>query len=199
MKVPEVLPKEEVRGIERERGSVPSSQPLPNPKPLGREHSSMNDGSNIQLAGSSLVQKPTGSRFEQQLQHKSLAQTVSEARQTLFDVSRTARPAATLPPGKRSVFNAFVKAQHDISAKSMQAPQPAPAPNDPGVVPSSYTPGSGSQQWGTPAAPTAGAGPMSSTTSPANPTSAMAPAETKRGLIGLLFSSRNQVSKQESQ
>src|SRR5271157_114787 len=197
MKVPEVLPREEVKPIERERGSVPNLEPVPGPKPLGRERSTMNDGKDIHLAGSLSVAATAVPRFDDQLQRKSLAQTVSEARQTLFDVSRTSRPPATLPPGKRSVLNAFVKARQDISTKARPAPPAAPAPSDPGVVPSSYNPSSGDSQGVAIPAPASGAGPMSAVVNPDSaPDPVSPPAGSKRGLIGLLLNSRKQGTDQ---
>jgi len=212
MKVPEVLPREEVKPIERERGSVPNLEPLPGPKPLGRERSTMNDGKDIHLAGSLSVAAMAVPRFDDQLQRKSLAQTVSEARQTLFDVSRTSRPPATLPAGKRSVLNAFVKARQDINAKSRPAQSATPAPSDPGVVPSSHNPSSGDSQGAAIPAPASGAGPMSAVGNPesspnpssaaeSNPSSAAesnpsSAAESKRGLIGSLLNFRTQGTDQ---
>src|SRR5271157_3320194 len=197
MKVPEVLPREEVKPIERERGSVPNLEPLPGPKPLGRERSTMNDGKDIHLAGSLSVAEMAVPRFDEQLERKSLAQTVSEARQTLFDVSRTSRPPATLPPGKRSVLNALIKARQDISTKARPAPPAAPAPSDPGVVPSSYNPSSGDSQGVAIPAPASGAGPMSAVVNPDSaPDPVSPPAGSKRGLIGLLLNSRKQGTDQ---
>lgn|GEM_PF-1793689 len=197
MKVPEVLPQEEVKPIERERGSVPNLEPLPGPKPLGRERSTMNDGKDIHLAGSLSVAATAVPRFEDQLQRKSFAQTVSEARQTLFDVSRTSRPPATLPPGKRSVLNAFIKARQDINAKSRPAQSATPAPSDPGVVPSSYAPGSGEGPGAAIPAPASGAGSMSAVVDPDSALNPVSPAAgSKRGLIGLLLNSRKQGTDQ---
>ncbi len=196
MKVPEVLPREEVKPIERERGSVPNLEPLPGPKPLGRERSTMNDGKDIHLAGSLSVAATAVPRFEDQVQRKSLAQTVSEARQTLFDVSRTSRPPATLPPGKRSVLNAFIKAQQDINAKSRPAQSATPAPSDPGVVPSSYASGSGEGPGAAIPAPASGAGSMSAVGNPGSSPNPSSAAESKRGLIGSLLNFRTQGTDQ---
>src|SRR5271157_5678231 len=138
VRVPEVLPEEvKPKPIERERGSVPNLEPLPEQKPLGRERSTMNDGKDTHLATSLSVPATAVPRFEEQSQPKTFGQTVNEARQTLVDVSRTTRPPATLPPGKRSVFGAFIKARQDISTKAKSASPAAPAPEDPGVVPNS--------------------------------------------------------------
>jgi len=191
MRVPEVLPEEvKPEPIKRERGSVPNLEPLPGQKPLGRERSTMNDGKDIHLAGSLSVAGTAVPRFEDQLQRESLAQTVSEARQTLFDVSRSTRPPANLPPGKRSVFNAFVKARQDINTKARPAPPAAPAPSDPGVVPSSHNPSSGDSQGVAIPAPASGAGPMSAEGNPESSPNPSSAAESKRGLIGSLLNFR---------
>jgi hypothetical protein len=188
MKVPEVLPREEIKPIERERGSVPNLEPLPGAKPLGRERSSMNDAKDIHLAGSLAIATSAGPRFDDQMQRKSLAQTVTEARQALFDVSRTSKPPATLPPGKRSVLNALIKARQDINAKARSAP--SAAPSDSGVVPSSYNPGSGDNKAVAAPSPASGAGPVSAVVNPDNAASPVSVADSKRGLFGLLFNSR---------
>jgi len=197
MKVPEVLPEEEVKPIERERGSAPSLEPLPDQKPLRRERSSMNDGKGTHLAVSLSIPATAVSSSEERLQHQTLAQTINDARQSLFEVSRTARPPANLPPGKRSVFNAFVKARQDSNAKSRPAQSATPAPSDHGVVPSSYAPGSGEGPGVAIPAPASGAGPMSAVVNPDSaPNPASPPAGSKRGLIGLLLNSRKQGTEQ---
>jgi hypothetical protein len=197
VRVPEVLPEEvKPEPIKRERGSVPNLEPLPEQKPLGRERSTMNDGKDTHLATSLSVPATAVPRFEEQSQPKTFAQTVNEARQTLVEVSRTTRPPATLPPGKRSVFGAFIKARQDISTKAKSASPAAPAPEDPGVVPSSNAPGSGPGQDPAPTAPEAGAGPVSPATNPGSAASPDSSNESKRGLIGLLLKPRSQPTPQ---
>jgi hypothetical protein len=145
-KVPEVLPEEEVkpRPIDRERGPVPNLEPLPEQKPLQRERSTMSVDDRTHIA-TSLGGSATGApAFEGRARRRTLAETVNEARQTMFDVSRTTRPPNTLPPGKRSVLNAFIKARQDIDNKSRSAaPDSGPAVANPGVVPTPYSSGSG--------------------------------------------------------
>src|SRR5271157_208518 len=197
VRVPEVLPEEvKPKPIERERGSVPNLEPLPEQKPLGRERSTMNDGKDTHLATSLSVPATAVPRFEEQSQPKTFGQTVNEARQTLVDVSRTTRTPATLPPGKRSVFSAFIKARQDISTKAKSASPAAPAPEDPGVVPNSNAPGSGPGHDQAPTAPEAGAGPVSPATNPGSAASPDSSNESNRGLIGLLLQSRNQRTAQ---
>jgi hypothetical protein len=196
VRVPEVLPEEVKEPIKRERGSVPNLEPLPEQKPLGRERSTMNDGKDTHLATSLSVPATAVPRFEEQSQPKTFGQTVNEARQTLVEVSRTTKPPATLPPGQRSVFGAFIKARQDISTKAKSASPAAPAPEDPGAVPSTYAPGSGPGQDQAPTAPEAGAGPVSPATNPGSAASPDSSNESKRGLIGLLLKPRSQRTDQ---
>ena len=171
MKVPEVLP-EEVKPIpiQRERGAVPNLEPLPGQTPLGRERSSMTAPDSSHLAVSHIAPRPNSMRFEGQLQRKTYAQTVNEARETLFKVARNPNPPNTLPAGRRSMFDALIKAREDVDSKARkdQAANPAPpsSASDPGVVRSSFTPGAEPSQGEPSATPTAGPGPMSSTTNP---------------------------------
>jgi hypothetical protein len=144
MKVPEVLPEEVPQQIERERGTVPELEPSPGPQPLPRERSTMSDGRQTHLATSLPATGVVPTGFEARMRRRTLTQTVNEARQTLVDVSRTTTPPTTLPPGKRSVFGALMKARQDIDSRARTASPPASPTADPGVVPSSYTPGTGS-------------------------------------------------------
>ena len=104
------------------------------------------------------------------MQRKTYAQTVNEARETLFKVARNPNPPNTLPAGRRSMFDALIKAREDINSKARkdQAANPAPpsSESDPGVVRSSFTPVAEPSQGEPSATPTAGPGPMSSTTNP---------------------------------
>jgi hypothetical protein len=176
MRVPEVLPEEEVkppvRG--RERSPVPRFEPLPE-QPLGRERSSMTDAKGDHLATSLSIPTAAGASSDSQPQPITLAQTVNEARRTLVDVAHTSRPPTTLPEGKKSVFNALVKARQDVSARPTPAQAGTPAPADPNVAPSSYVPGPGAGQ---------------SNTSPSSSSAFSPTPETRRGLIGVLFNSR---------
>jgi hypothetical protein len=200
MKVPDVLPEEAApRPIERERGQVPPLEPLP-AQPLGRERSSMSAPDNSHLAVSHITQTPNSTRFEDQLQRKTYAQTVNEARATLFKVTRNPKPPNTLPAGKRSMLNALIKAREDIDSKARkdQAANAAQASSesDPGVVPSSFNPVAEPGRGDPSATPTAGSGPMSSTTNPTGTYSPDGAGASKRGLFGLLLNSRNRRSDQ---
>jgi hypothetical protein len=137
------------------------------------------------LAASHVIQTTARARFEQELQRKTYAQTVNEAQQALFEVARSSQPS-TLPPGKKSVIDLLNKARQDINnkARATAPPPPGRLPNDPGVVPSSYTPGAELNQG--PAATSPSAGDSSSDDS----------TRSSRGLLGLLFSSRSRRADQ---
>ena len=121
-------------------------------------------------------------------------------RETLFKVARNPNPPNTLPSGRRSMLDALIKAREDVDSKARkdQAANPAPpsSASDPGVVRSSFTSGAEPSQGGPSASPTAGSGPMSSTTSPTGSYSADGAGASKRGLLGLLLNSRNRRSDQ---
>jgi hypothetical protein len=201
MKVPEVLP-EEVGPppLRREQGpAVPSGPP-----PVQRESTVPRagmiapDGSHI--AASFTTASRNRSRFEDQLQRKTYAQTVNEARQTLFEVARSPKPPSTLPPGKRSMLNVLIKARQDINHKARTnptvPPAPAPPPSDPSVVPSSFTPPADPSALEAIPAPAGRSGPTSSVASPDGAFNSDGPSQPKRGLVGLLFDSRNRRSSQ---
>jgi hypothetical protein len=143
-KVPEVLPEEQPRSpIDRERGPVPNLEPLPE-QPLRRERSTTSAGDGTHIATSLGGSATAAPAFEERLRRRTFAETVNEARQTMFDVSRTTKPPKSLPPGKRSVLNAFIKARQDISNKSGPASSGSSTNvSNPGAVTSPYSPGTG--------------------------------------------------------
>ena len=129
------------------------------------------------------------------MQTKPFAQTVAEARQTLFEAARHPQDAATLPPGKRSVYQALLKARKDIEGKSRPNPKdPSPSPGrDPGVTPSTSSPAPASVPGQATSIPAqlpgsepsaAGESQQQTETETENPQSS-SPA--KRGLFGLLL------------
>ncbi len=184
MRVPEVLPPETIKPIPREGGPVPSLEPMP-PQPPGRERTSMKTNDGTHVAASHVIQNTARARFEQELQRKTYAQTVNEARQALFEVARSSQPS-TLPPGKKSVIDLLNKARQDMNNKARaSAPPPPPgrAPNDPSVVPSSYTPGAPLYQGRVLPSP--------STVNSGGTTNSDDSGKSSRGLLGLLFNSRN--------
>ncbi len=143
MRVADVVP-DENKGIIREGPpDQPKLEPIPR-QPLDREKSTMKAGDGTHIAASHVVQNPALNRFEQELRRKTYTQTVNEARQSLFEVARSANVSPTLPPGKKSVFDLLNKARQDVAnkARASAPPPPGPVPSDPHVVPSSFTPGS---------------------------------------------------------
>jgi hypothetical protein len=142
-KVPEVLPVEKPVPIEPEPGAVPREPALP-VQPLRPERSTMSHGDGTHIAtslrGVATAVPTSGDR----VRSRTFAETVNEARQTMFEVARTTKAPNTLPTGKRSVFNAFVKARRDISNKSGSPPSgSSPAVSNPEGVPGAYSPGTG--------------------------------------------------------
>ena len=197
MRVPEVLPEEAgPRPIERERGPVPELEPSPGLQPLPRERSTMSDGRETHLATSLAAPGAAAPGFEARMWRRTLTQTVNEVRRTLVDVSRTTRPPSTLPPGKRSVFDALIRARQDIDTKAGTASPAASPPADPGVVPSAYTPGTGPGRAPASTAPRAAAGPSPSTTTRGGVMSPRPASESQRSLIGLLLGPRDRRTDQ---
>ncbi len=192
MKVPDDLPEEQIKERDRERG--PQLEPIP-PQP-GRERTTMNTADGTRIASSHAGQNPSLARFEQKLQRKTYAQTVNEARQTLFDVARNTRQTPPLPAGRRSMFDIIMKTRQDVETKARANAPPRPGSNDPGVAPASYTPSPDAIPGQATASPTTRS---SRTASVAGPNPGFNPDSSDRpggGLAGLLINSRNRVSDQ---
>ena len=194
-RVPEVLPEEpQPKPIPRERG--PNLEPIP--QPLGRERSSMNAPGGSHIAASHVVPKPAAARFEEELQRKTYSQTVNEARHTLFEVARSSNPAPVLPPGKKSVIDLLNKARQDMykKARASAPPPPGPVPNDPAVVPTSYTSASDLNPVGATTPAVDGSTRGSAGPNTIGDGSSSESSGSSRGLIGLLFNSRNRRAEQ---
>ena len=123
--------------IPRERGGQPEALPV---QPLQREPSTMHSQEDAHMVTAHLAPARQPATFEERMQQKTFAQTVEDARKTLFEVSRNAQPPNTLPPGKRSVYHILLKTRQDLSATTKQSATVPANPGDPGVEPSSYTP-----------------------------------------------------------
>ncbi|HKI19112.1 MAG TPA: HEAT repeat domain-containing protein, partial [Isosphaeraceae bacterium] len=199
MRVPEDLPVE-TPGPER---SQPPGVPAP-PKP---ERSTMNaaDGTHIATAYTEAGHAPLSSRDRKPQQ--TFAQTVEEARRTLFEVSRNPRPPAFLPTGKRSVFDVLAKARQDAKTATLQHAReqghvpPVPNTVDPGVAPASYNPAAAPFQANPIPTPASEPIPMSSTELPGqqtgnDPSAIATNNNARRGLVGMLFQSRNRQTDQ---
>jgi hypothetical protein len=195
MRVPEDLPEEKIKPPDPER-SQPPGVPLP-PRP---ERSTMNaaDGTHIATAYVDAGHGPSSASDRKP--QKSFNQTVDEARRTLFQVSRNPRPPAFLPTGKRSVFDVVAKARQDAKIATLQHAReqgyvpPRPNTDDPGVAPASYNPAAATFQ-ANPTPPSEPI-PMSWTEMPGqqtgnDPSAIATNNNARRGLIGMLFQSRN--------
>jgi hypothetical protein len=195
MKVPEVLPDEKAKSIDRERGPVPDLEPMP-VQPPGRERTSMTAPAGLNMAASHVVQNTRLARLEPSPRRKTYAQTVNEARQTLLDVSRDTRQSAPLPTGRRSLIDIVNKARQDVEtrARSMAPPQPARVTADPGVTPSSLPPGPSASSGRSATTATAESGRMSSLANTSRGFGSDDSSRSEAGLLSLLFDSRNRGS-----
>ena len=99
LRVPEDLPPE-----------VPPEPPI---KPVAPERATQNkvDSSHLATSYSGEPRGPSRARAEER--PKTFAQTVDDARRTLFAVSRSPRPPGVLTTGRRSLFDALTKARED--------------------------------------------------------------------------------------
>jgi hypothetical protein len=130
MRVPEDLPPESPGPArERDRGGPPTNLELL-PAPL-REGSNTNPSRRVDPDHMTVAHRTTASRrtdrLEPQTQPKTFAETVDAARKTLFHVSQNAAPPSVLPPGKRSLLQAFFKARQDMSNRRQAGADATPA------------------------------------------------------------------------
>ena len=167
-------------------------EPIPDPtkrvKPIG---TTMNTTDTSTITTSLKAANPRARTIEEELKTKPFAQTIAEARQTLFEASRYPQASATLPPGKRSVYHALLKARKDIEGKSRPNPKDPSPGRDPGVTPSTYSPApasvpgqANSIPGQVPGSEPSASGESQQQTETENPQSS-SPA--KRGLFGLLL------------
>jgi hypothetical protein len=170
MRVPEELE------APAEQPARPEGEELPEPLPgeirARPEQANRGTGDAAALASLRASSHPGGSA---EAASKPFTQTVEEARRTLFETSRTPLYPSQLPPGKRSLYSALLKARQDVEAKARQNPPPAAAPRDPQIHRGSYE-----------MTPSDSPG---STTRPVD-RSFRPSAAGKRGLLGLLFKPR---------
>jgi len=129
MRVPEDLPKESPPpSRERDRGGPPPApEPLPVPMTEGRNSDLRRP---LDVDYMTVSHNTTASRrpdrLERQPQPKTFSQTVDEARKTLFQVSRNPTPPAVLPPGKRTLLHAFLKARQDLANRDQAGANATP-------------------------------------------------------------------------
>ena len=195
MRVPE-----EVEAPARPRPAVPEGgEDLPDALPDAKKKKAKPEGSTMNTADPAAIVTSLSSRSIPSLspggepQGKSFGQTVAEARRTLFEAARHPQQPTTLSPGRRSVFDAFMKARKDIDARARQAPSVPGLSRDFAVEPSSYVPAS--PRWPGQAELIPTQVPDAEHTSPgeaARPIEAPQPTNpSKRGLFGLLIKSRD--------
>ena len=167
-------------------------EPIPDPtkrvKPIG---TTMNTTDTSTITTSLKAANPRARTIEEELKTKPFAQTIAEARQTLFEAARYPQASATLPPGKQSVYHVLLKARKDIEGKSRPNPKDPSPGRDPGVTPSTYGPAPASVPGQAnsipaqlPGSEPSASGESQQQTETENPQSS-SPA--KRGLFGLLL------------
>jgi hypothetical protein len=134
MRVPEDLPPEQPPPVrERDRGGpVPALEPTAVPM-AERTNDDRTSGDTVQHVVAAHTAPAVRSEApERRKQPKTFTQTVNEARRTLFQVSQNPTPPTTLPPGKRTLLHAFLKARQDLAHQ-----QAAAAEGDPNAGPES--------------------------------------------------------------
>jgi len=191
MRVPE-----EEEAPQRHRALPERGEGLPEPIPDAKkrvkpEGTSMNTTDTSTITTSLKAANPRARTIEEELKTKPFAQTIAEARQTLFEASRYPQASATLPPGKQSVYHVLLKTRKDIEGKSRPNPKNPSPGRDPGVAPSTYgpapasVPGQANSIPGqVPGSEPSASGESQQQTETENPQSS-SPA--KRGLFGLLL------------
>jgi hypothetical protein len=127
VKVPEDLPPEvPPPARERDRGGpAPDLKPLPVPATEGSNSALSRpvDADHMMVAHTATASRRTD-RLERQTPPKTFSQTVDEARKTLFHVSQNPKPPAVLPPGKRTLLHAFLKARQDMANRDQAGADP---------------------------------------------------------------------------
>ena len=187
---------EEVEAPQPRRAPPEGGEGLPEPIPDAKkrvkpEGTTMNTTDTSTITTSLKAANPRARTIEEESKTKPFAQTIKEARQTLFEAARYPQAAATLPPGKRTVYHALLKARKDIDGKSRPNPKdPSPGRN-PGVATSTYGPAPASVPGQAnlipaqlPGSEPSASGESQQQTETENPQSS-SPA--KRGLFGLLL------------
>ena len=110
LRVPEVLPPE----------VPPEASPPPDPGnvPVAPERATQIGAENALMATSYADTRLDSQPPRNPPMRKTFAQTVDEARRTIFAASRSPRPPAVLPPGRRSLFDAIIKAREDLDSSN---------------------------------------------------------------------------------
>jgi hypothetical protein len=192
MRVPEEVEAPQRGRAEPEGGKLPEA--LPEEKKRAKpEGSTMNTTDPAAVVTSLSATRTQSLSPEGEPKDKSFGHTVAEARRTLFEAARHPQQATTLTPGRRSVFDAFIKARKDIDAKARQNPGVSGPSRDSAVEPSSYVPTSPNGPGQADLVPTQVPGAEASSPGEApKPIEAPQPTNpSKRGLFGLLIKSRD--------
>jgi hypothetical protein len=123
MRVPEDLPPELPPAPlrERERGGPAEPGPVPLPVSVANASQQPGPGDGTRLTSATEKVTPFVPSTERATRPKSFSQAVQDARRTLFEVSQNPKPASTLPPGKRTLVHAFLKAREDYARQQAQA------------------------------------------------------------------------------
>jgi hypothetical protein len=187
LRVPEVLPPE----------VPPEASPPPDPgsSPVAPERSTQ-----IGVEAPLMAASYSDARVDREPPRnphprKTFAQTVDEARRTIFAASRSPRPPAILPTGRRSLFDAMSKAREDAdTSKVRHARAPAGVKQttprgDNAVQPTSYTLAAAPTQAGSQPSSDGGAIALPAANNAGPAPSAERTASAHRGLVGLLFQS----------
>ena len=175
-------------------GGEDCPRPCPMPKKRAKpEGSTMNTADPAAVVTSLSSSRTRSLSPDGEPKGKSFGQTVAEARRTLIEAARHPQQATTLTPGRRSVFDAFMKARKDIDARARQNPGTPRPSRDSAVEPSSYVPASSKGPGQAELIPTQVPGAdLSSPGEAARPIEApQSTNPSKRGLFGLLFKSRD--------
>jgi hypothetical protein len=190
MRVPEDLPIEKGPGPER---TVPEAAPLPGPERTTRNG---NAAENPHIAASYKTPQRTPPTLEDQVQRKTLGQTVDEARRTLFEVARTPRQPTVLPTGRRSLFGALAKARQDANANQVRRARekglvpPRPDQVDPRLDPTGLDPVTAPGSTDPLSTPAAGPSDGTSPSDSGSMSNAAPASNASRGLIGMMIPPR---------
>jgi hypothetical protein len=138
MKVPEELPPETKpplpEGEQRDLVPLPPAPESPAHVPAANPH--------VAVSYTPPRRKPV--TYEDRLERQTFAQTVDEARRTLFQVSRHPRTTGAIQSGQHSIFSAFSRARNEVNAPRLRRareqglvpprPDQQPFPADPRVA-----------------------------------------------------------------
>jgi hypothetical protein len=187
LRVPEVLPPE----------VPPEASPAPDPSnlPVPPERATQNSVENLHMTTSYSGARRNSPSLGDPHSRKTFAQTVDDARRTLFEVSRSSRPPAVLPTGRRSLLDVMAKAREEVNttntrhARNQGDVQQSKPKIDNGAQPTSYALAAAPDQADLRAKSGNRPGASSSDDDAGTAPSAERGSNAHRGLIGILFQS----------